>query len=265
MRIRTPAVAGAFYPVAPEELQYSISKDSRAVAPNDSIIAGIAPHAGYMYSGMVASPLFDIIPRKSTVIVIGPNHFGIGGRLTTLSDCSWETPLGAVTIGAENASYLADKCDLTIDYESHRKEHSIEVLIPMLQYRYSDFELVPILMADQSMDVACDLGMAVANLAETKDAMILASSDLTHYEPDDMARRKDSALLKSILDMDIKGMYDTLKRLHVSACGYGPMAAAITAAGQRGAKKGSLLRYGTSGDVTSDKDSVVGYCSVVFA
>ncbi len=265
MRIRTPAVAGAFYPAESQKLRHSISKDSRACAPDESIVAGISPHAGYMYSGAVAAPLFDIMPHRRTVIVIGPNHYGIGGNMTTLSDCSWETPLGSVPIGADNASYLAERCGVIADYESHKKEHSIEVLVPMLQYRHSGFELVPVLMADQSMEAACSLGRAVAGLAESKDAMILASSDLTHYESDENARRKDGILLECILKMDVKGMYDALERLCISACGYGPMAAAIAAARLRGAKKGSLLRYGTSGDVTSDKSSVVGYCSVAFA
>ena len=197
--------------------------------------------------------------------MIGPNHWGIGSDIATMKDCKWNTPLGDVEVDSEIAdkiSHLSEIID--IDYFSHTQEHSLEVQIPILQEMYSDFKILPISMINQNEDVAKNIGLTIAKIAEKKKIMIIGSSDFTHYEQNEFAYEQDMALIEPILKLDVKKMYDVLEDRNVSACGYGAIASTMVACKELGATKGELLKYATSGDITGDKSSVVGYGSIVF-
>jgi hypothetical protein len=276
MQTRTPAVAGMFYPDEKNELKKSIKEcflhdfGPGKIPPSDikkKIFGVICPHAGYMYSGPIACHSFYAISSdiSELFIIIGPNHWGIGSNVATIKDCKWSTPLGNVEVDSEMAeeiSYLSEIMD--IDYFSHTREHSIEVQLPILQEMYSDFKILPISMIKQNMDVAKDVGLAIAKIAEKKKVMIIGSSDFTHYEQNEFAHKQDMALIEPILKLDVGEFYDVLEERNVSACGYGAIAATMIASKKLGATKGELLKYATSGDITGDTSSVVGYGAIVF-
>ncbi|NIP61616.1 MAG: MEMO1 family protein [Nitrosopumilaceae archaeon] len=276
MQVRTPAVAGAFYPARKDELTESIqSCFSHSFGPGSfppaektsEIIGVICPHAGYMYSGPVASNSFYAMSYegKKMYIIVGPNHWGIGSSVASVKDCMWETPLGGVEVESESAEKLSKIFKkLELDFFSHTREHSIEVQIPMLQNIFTDFKILPISLIDQSKQTAKELGAGIAKLCENTQAMIIGSSDFTHYEPHDVAFEQDHALIEPILNLDIDEFYEILENRQVSACGYGAIASTMVACKKLGATKGKLLRYCTTGDISGDKTSVVGYASIVF-
>ncbi|MFB5610681.1 MAG: AmmeMemoRadiSam system protein B [Nitrosopumilaceae archaeon] len=276
MQIRTPAVAGMFYPGEKKELKESIhqcflhSVGPGKLPPTEDkkkIYGVICPHAGYMYSGPVACHSIYSISSESPelFIIIGPNHWGVGCNIASMKDCSWETPLGQVEVDSEAASELSKISDIVdLDFFSHTKEHSLEVQVPMLQEVYSNFKILPIILIDQEKDTAKKIGEAIANIAKQKNSMIIGSSDFTHYEPNEFAHEQDKALIEPILDLDVEQFYKILYEKNVTACGYGAIASTMVACKKLGAKKGELLKYATSGDVTGDTGSVVGYGSIVF-
>ncbi|MGI0057623.1 MAG: MEMO1 family protein [Nitrosarchaeum sp.] len=276
MQIRTPAVAGMFYPSEKKELKKSIKEcflhkfGPGKIPPSNikkRIFGIICPHAGYMYSGPIACHSFYAISSyvPELFIIIGPNHWGIGSNVATMKDCKWNTPLGDVEVDSEIAdeiSHLSEIID--IDYFSHIREHSLEVQIPILQEMYSDFKILPISMINQNEDVAKNIGLAIAKIAEKKKVMIIGSSDFTHYEQNEFAHEQDMVLIEPILKLDVKKFYDVLEDRNVSACGYGAIASTMVACKELGATKGELLKYATSGDIMGDISSVVGYGSIVF-
>ena len=276
MQIRTPAVAGMFYPSEKNELKESIrqcflhSFGPGKLPPTEEkkkIYGVICPHAGYMYSGPVACHSLYSISSESPelFIIIGPNHWGVGCNVAAMKDCSWETPLGQVEVDSEAAAELAKITNIVdLDFSSHIKEHSLEVQVPMLQEVYSKFKILPIALIDQEKDTAEKVGEAVATIAKQKNSMIIGSSDFTHYEPNEFAHEQDKALIEPILDLDIEKFYKILYERNVTACGYGAIASTMIACKKLGATKGELLKYATSGDVTGDTSSVVGYGSIIF-
>jgi len=276
MQIRTPAVAGMFYPGEKNELDASIDEcflhkyGPGKEPPSDTkeqIYGVICPHAGYMYSGPVAANSYYLISSyiPELVIILGPNHWGIGCNVATMKDVVWQTPLGQVEVDSEAVKELTKICDIVeLDFFSHTKDHSLEVQIPMLQKIYPKFKILPIILVDQSYEMATHLGPAIAKIAKSKKTMIVGSSDFTHYEPNDFAHKQDEALIEPILKLDLKKFYDVLEQKRVSACGYGAMATTMAACKELGATKGKLLKYATSGDVAGEKSSVVGYASICF-
>ena len=276
MQIRTPAVAGMFYPSEKKELKKSIKEcflhkfGPGKIPPSNTkkkIFGVICPHAGYMYSGPIACHSFYAISSDAPelFIIIGPNHWGIGSSVATMKDCKWNTPLGDVEVdseAAEEISHISEIID--VDYFSHTREHSLEVQIPIMQEMYSDFKILPISMINQNKDAAKDIGLAIVKIAEKKKVMIIGSSDFTHYEQNEFAHEQDMALIEPILNLDVKKFYDVLEDRNVSACGYGAIATTMIACKELGATKGELLKYATSGDITGDTSSVVGYGSIVF-
>jgi len=276
MQVRTPAVAGMFYPSEKNKLTKLIEDcflhpfGPGKKPPKEfknKIFGVICPHAGYVYSGPIACHSIYSISSESPklFIIIGPNHWGIGRSVATMKDCKWETPLGNVEVDSESAEEIS-QLSKTIepDYFSHTREHSLEVQIPILQNTFSNFKILPISLVNQSKEVAKDVGLAIAKIARKKNAMIIGSSDFTHYEPNEFAHEQDMALIEPILEMDVDKFYDVLQKRKVSACGYGAIASTIIACKDLGAMKGELLKYATSGDVTGDMSSVVGYGSIVF-
>ncbi|MFQ5572769.1 MAG: MEMO1 family protein [Nitrosopumilaceae archaeon] len=276
MQIRTPAVAGMFYPGEKNELKESIHQCFlHAFGPGKlpptkekkKIFGVICPHAGYMYSGSIACHSFYSISSESPelFIIIGPNHWGVGCNVAAMKDCSWETPLGQVDVDSEAATELSKISNMVdLDFFSHTKEHSLEVQVPMLQQVYSKFKILPIILINQEKNAAEEIGKAVATIAKQKNSMIIGSSDFTHYEPNEFAHEQDKALIEPILDLDVDQFYKVLYEKNVTACGYGAIASTMVACKKLGATKGELLKYATSGDVTGETSSVVGYGSIIF-
>lgn len=276
MQIRTPAVAGMFYPGEKNELKKTIhqcflhSFGPGKLPPSEEkkeIYGIICPHAGYVYSGPIACYSFYSISCKSPelFIIIGPNHWGIGSNVAAMKDCSWETPLGQIEVDSEAANELSKICKkVSLDFFSHTKEHSLEVQLPILQEIYSKFKILPIILINQEKNNAKEIGEAIATIAKQRNSIIIGSSDFTHYEPNEFAHEQDEALIEPILDLDVEQFYKILYEKKVTACGYGAIASTMIACKKLGATKGELLKYATSGDVTGDTSSVVGYGSIVF-
>lgn len=277
---RAPAVAGIFYPSNARELYQLIElsfKEQRFgpghLPPSEEfsrqrIYGIVSPHAGYVYSGAVAANGYYETSSMNfdRIVMIGPNHYGIGTGLATVRNGIWETPLGEVEVDSELASQIAENSGiLDFDELAHSRDHCLEVQLPFLQYiKKNQFKIVPIIMIMQDKVTASEIGESIASSTRNLNTLLIASSDFTHYEPNDEAHRKDGELIKAILTLDISNFYTTFERLNVSACGYGAIASIMTAAKSLGATKGELLRYATSGDVMGDINNVVGYASIIF-
>jgi AmmeMemoRadiSam system protein B len=274
--IREPVVAGQFYPERKNELKNMIrhcmdhkyGPGSNPKTSNDKIFGIICPHAGYVYSGPTACHSYKSIESQNPelVIIIGPNHFGVGKDAATMIDAQWQTPLGMVQVDSDSAKKIAEISNfIEIDEYSHSQDHSLEVQVPMLQEILpNDFQILPIILRSQNMETAMDVGNAVSKIAEEKNAIIVASSDFTHYEENSFAHQQDKALIEPILEMDLKKFYQVLYEKRVTSCGYGAMASTMIACKNLGATKGELLSYTTSGDVSGDTESVVGYGAIKF-
>jgi AmmeMemoRadiSam system protein B len=278
MHSRTPAVAGMFYPKEIEKLKSLVhdcflhNYGPGKIPPTDStkkIYGVICPHAGYVYSGPIACHSFYAISANpiELFIIIGPNHWGIGCNIASMKDCDWKTPLGNVEVDSEAVKELVNISELIeLDFFSHTKEHSLEVQVPILQEVFSNkFKILPIAMIDQTENTAVELGRCIAKIAKKNNAMIIGSSDFTHYEENNFAHKQDMALIEPILKLDIETFYEVLNAKKITACGYGAIATTMVACKELGATKGELLKYATSGDVTGDKGSVVGYGSIIFS
>lgn len=259
MHTRPCSVAGMFYPQDPSHLEQLLEKLYRGKATDLNAIGVVAPHAGYIYSGDVAAVAYSAIPAtfSGTFIVIGPSHRGF---LTCTSAIPWETPLGVTEVDGEFIRAL----DIRVDEASHRNEHSIEVQLPFIRYRFPHAMVVPLMMGEQALESARilteDILHAIA--ATRKDVRIVASSDFSHYVREDVARRQDLYAIEALATLDVTEFYHRIEEKEVSACGYGPIATMCLVAQGLGARRGSLLRYSTSGDVTADHDQVVGYGAI---
>ncbi len=232
-------------------------------------LACVSPHAGFEYSGPVAAHTYLHVSSfrdPDLLVVVGPNHYGVGSGVSTFKEGMWETPLGRINVDAAAGSELVKLSGIVgFNPESHRMEHSIEVQLPFLQSLYGDsVPFLPISLLFQDMETASTLGHSIAEVVRGRRAILIASSDLTHYEPYDTARKKDAALLDHVVKMDVDGFYRALEVQNVTACGYGPIAAVMTAARLLGLRKGELLKYANSGDTGGDKTQVVGYGSLRF-
>jgi AmmeMemoRadiSam system protein B len=279
-KIRRPTQAGAFYEGDVDTLKTQIEncflqefgpKKRPKVNRNGprEIIGLVCPHAGYMFSGSVAANAYYELASDGapdTVVILGPNHTGYGSALAVVNEGFWRTPLGDVEIDGETANRIVQETRIVdVDELAHRFEHSIEVQLPFLQYLYdSEFKFVPICFQMQDLSSAVEVGKALVEVLANKNAVVIASSDMTHYEPQGNAAAKDMAALKAVEAMDEKRFYSIIEKQNVTACGYGPIAALITAAKGLGAKEAKLLCYKTSGDTTGDYSSVVGYAAVSF-
>jgi AmmeMemoRadiSam system protein B len=279
-KIRRPTQAGAFYEGDVDTLKTQIEncflqefgpKKRPKVNRNGprEIIGLVCPHAGYMFSGSVAANAYYELASDGapdTVVILGPNHTGYGSALAVVNEGFWRTPLGDVEIDGETANRIVQETRIVdVDELAHRFEHSIEVQLPFLQYLYgSEFKFVPICFQMQDLSSAVEVGKALVEVLANKNAVVIASSDMTHYEPQGNAAAKDMAALKAVEAMDEKRFYSIIETRNVTACGYGPIAAVMTAAKGLGAKEAKLLCYKSSGDVTGDYSSVVGYAAVSF-
>jgi MEMO1 family protein len=268
--LRHPAVAGRFYPRNPDDLRAEVQAHLAQSRPASAIraIGCIAPHAGYMYSGHIAGAVFAGVEIPERCIVLCPNHTGMGCAIATMSEGAWETPLGEVPIDAELAAALHERFPvLRDDAAAHRAEHAIEVELPFLQLLQPKLKFVPIALGTGQFEPLEQLGLTLADvIAAQKDPVLMvASSDMNHYESDAVTRVKDQQAIEQILRLDARGLYDVVTQQDISMCGFGPAVAMLTAARKLGAKSAELVKYATSGDVSGDHDMVVGYAGVVVA
>ena len=264
--LRQPAVAGRFYPQDPERLREDVESYLGSTAEAAPAIACIVPHAGYMYSGHVAGAVFSRIAVPRRIILMCPNHTGMGHPLSIMSEGAWQTPLGPAPIDSELAETLKQSLPLLIeDAAAHRAEHAAEVELPFLEVRHPGFSFVPIALGTANFEPLAALGEAIAEVVRAQDepVLIIASSDMNHYEDDAVTRIKDQKAIEPILRLDPRGLYDTVRNEDISMCGYGPAVAMITAARLIGANHAELIRYATSGDISGDRETVVGYAGVV--
>ncbi|PIZ91412.1 AmmeMemoRadiSam system protein B [Candidatus Micrarchaeota archaeon CG_4_10_14_0_2_um_filter_55_9] len=253
---RQPVFAGSFYPASKQLCERML--ESFKPKPEPEACAVVSPHAGWVYSGRTAMRAVERLKGKGTVVVVSPNHTGIG-EAVSVSKQDWVTPLGEIKCDAEAAQKIVDE-GFAFDEAAHGQEHSIEVQLPFIQKLFPEARLVAVTMADQSLEIAGKLGEALAKL----DVAVIASSDFTHYEPAKQAKQKDDAVLAALEGLDVKEFYDALKENECSACGYGPIAAAATFAKKRGAKKARVIDYSNSGQRTRDESSVVDYYAIEF-
>jgi MEMO1 family protein len=268
--LRHPAVAGRFYPGDPEDLRTEalgyLSQTSSANQAPVRAVGCIAPHAGYMYSGHVAGAVFARVEVPRRCVVLCPNHTGMGRALAIMSEGAWQTPLGEVPIDAELAGALKRRFPaLQEDAAAHRAEHAAEVELPFLLLRQPELRFVPIALGTSQFEVLEQLGKVVADVvaAQKDPVLIVASSDMNHYESDAVTRVKDHRAIERILTLDPRGLFDVVTQQDISMCGFGPAVAMLTAARQLGAKSAELVKYATSGDISGDREMVVGYAGVV--
>ena len=269
--MRRPSVAGQFYAGDEQSLRKQVETcflgplgpgKIPKVNPirQNRVLGGVSPHAGYVYSGMVAAHLYARIAEDGfpqTFVILGPNHTGRGSGMA-ISTEDFETPFGTVKVDKDLAKALR-KDIIDVDDEAHRFEHSIEVQLPFLQYFRTSFKFVPICMGFQDYDSAVSVGKTIRDAIKGRDVVVIASTDMSHYVAKDVARKKDGMALDAIKAMDSKGLFRTVEDQDISMCGYGPVIAMMTAcAGGRA----TLLKYATSGDVTPMRE-VVGYSAVV--
>ena len=280
MKVRRPTQAGSFYAGDAEALKAQIKRCFlHEIGPKElpqvsrssltEVVGLVCPHAGYMYSGAVAANAYYELAKDGkpdTVVILGPNHTGYGSALALMNEGVWSTPLGDVEVDGETANQIVRETRLVdVDDLAHRFEHSIEVQLPFLQYLYgSEFKFVPICFQMQDLASAEEVGNALVEVLAGKNAVVIASSDMTHYEPQKNASTKDLAALQAVEAMDAKRFYSIIETQNVTACGYGPITTVITTAKGLGAKEAKLLRYKSSGDITGDYSSVVGYAAVSF-
>jgi len=277
LRTRHAAVAGYFYPSDPDELKRSIEGSFlNRVGPGKlppsegkvDALGYVVPHAGYEYSGPVAAHAYyeiSSINDKFTFIILGPNHYGIGSPIAVPQSDIWETPLGNIEVDESlKHDVIRESNMIDIDDSAHWREHSIEVQLPFLQYSLKEFKILPISMAYMEMGAAIDVAETIFRAINGRKVMVIASSDMTHYEPQPSVTKKDSLAIDAIKSLDISGLYLAISQHNITMCGYGPVAVLIHLSKLLGYTDVKLLKHSDSGEMTGDTKSVVGYASMGF-
>lgn len=277
---RQPAVAGTFYANGQSRLRKQIEWCFRyPVGPGQlppvinhgngprRILGLISPHAGYAYSGPVAAHSYYELAsdgKPDLVIVVGPNHRGLGAPLAVGHCDIWRTPLGEVPVDIEAAKQIVLATQgAQLDDVAHIAEHSIELQIPFLQFLYGNaFSIVPIAILAQEPSMCIQLGQAIASVMKGRNAVVIASTDLTHYESHQMATKKDHIAIERILQLEIADLFEVIRRYGITMCGPGPITTAVVACKEMGASSARLLRYATSGDIAGGFEHVVGYAAL---
>ena len=266
---RRPVVAGTFYPGSPAQLSRELTRlcgAPRSGAALDSSMGLIAPHAGYVYSGAVAGEGYAQLAARGQpewAIILGSNHTGMGQPISIATGGAWETPLGSSAIATEIARRLVSGV-VRVAPEAFSREHSVEVQLPFLQHLFGlDVPFVPICVMLPLIADLIALGEAIAAVAKESAGVVIASSDFTHYQPDEIARQIDHKAIDRILALDIEGFYRTLIEERLTICGGGAIAAVMSCARTLG-WEARLVSYATSGDVTGDRSAVVGYGAISF-
>ncbi len=265
--IRKPCVAGQFYPATPEELIKIIASFVDSSAQKQDVIGCILPHAGYIYSGRVAAQSLAGVNIKDTIVLLGPNHTGQGQTFSIDSSGYWQTPLGNVEVDNDLATLFLSKSKyLKNDCLAHLEEHSLEVQLPLLQYFRKDFKIVPIAIKTEDLSelksFAQELAGVIKDNGLSESVMFIASSDMTHYQPQKSAEKNDALAVKEIVALNENKLHEVVRQFSISMCGFAPIAVLIKAAKLLGAKEGRLIKYQTSGDASGDMTSVVGYAGI---
>jgi len=264
--VRTPAVAGRFYPGDSHVLENDVRSYVTPVQRQLTALGCVVPHAGYIYSGEVAGAVFARMEVPQRCIVLCPNHTGIGYPLAIMSDGAWTTPLGDIEIDTELAEALKKRFPgLHEDASAHQREHAVEVQLPFLRITRPDCRFVPIALGTRRLDILESLGESIADaIADQEEhVLIIASSDMNHYESDAVTRVKDQKAIDCMLARDPRGLFEVVNREEISMCGFGPTVTMITATNRLGATVAELVRYATSGDISGDREMVVGYAGIV--
>lgn len=262
---RQPAVAGQFYPGSEDKLRAALSQLIPENASPKPVKGIISPHAGYVYSGAISGKVYSQVTIPDTVLIIGPNHHGSGAAAALFPDGEWLTPLGASSVNSRlNSLLLRHTPYIQSDSVAHQLEHSLEVQLPFIQYLRPDVTISALCIGHGDYPPLRDIGRGIAAAVKEYggEVLIVASSDMTHYESADSAREKDKKALERVLELDGKGLLDVCHLRHITMCGVAPATVMIEAALQLGATQADLVAYGTSGDVTGDRDQVVGYAAV---
>jgi AmmeMemoRadiSam system protein B len=268
--LRLPAVAGRFYPSDPAELTALVHKFTTTIPKPEPARARacLVPHAGYVYSGHVAGAVFARVTLPKRILILGVRHYPRGEPAAIVSSGAWRTPLGDAPIDEALAGALQKACPLLHeDSVAHSSEHSLEVQLPFLRVLVPDFTFVPVALGTVRFNDLVCVGEAIARLLRTlkEDVLLLATSDLNHYEDDATTRIKDRKAIDQLLARDARGLYDTCRNEDISMCGLGPAVAMLTALDALGANKSDLVKYATSADVSGDRDAVVGYAGMIFS
>lgn len=264
--LRSPAVAGQFYPKHPAALAHTLDQLIPPVVEKRSAFGVMVPHAGYVYSGGVAGKTFAGVTIPPEVVILGPNHHGTGHQAAVYRHGGWETPLGTVSIAEELADAILAACPAAAaDVQAHTHEHSLEVQVPFLQTLLAEVVIAPLCIGRLPLETLLALGDGLAQALRTRPQrpLLVASTDMTHYESGEVARRKDHLALERVLALDPEGLYQTVGANRISMCGVLPTVIMLRAAIKLGATRAELVAYANSGDVTGDQREVVGYAGVV--
>jgi len=266
--IREPVVAGRFYPKEKNRLLDSLNNYCKANRIKKKVKGCILPHAGYVFSGKTACRTLSSIHIVEHIIIMGPNHTGEGSGFSVFPKGSWKTPLGEVEVDRELAQKLIEKSQyLEEDYSAHLYEHSIEVQLPLLLYLSSKIKIVPICLGSGRLEDWKNIGKEIASVVKefNKQVLVIASSDMSHYEPDSIARSKDKIAIEDILKLDEDALIEDIKKHDISMCGYIPVSILISYAKEIGASSVELVDYSTSADAFGDTSSVVGYAGIIIS
>ncbi|NQS99926.1 MAG: AmmeMemoRadiSam system protein B [Candidatus Omnitrophica bacterium] len=264
--IRKPQVAGQFYPANASRLKQQLQKLLDRQEDKVAALGLVSPHAGYVFSGAVAAGCFSQVELTETVVILGPNHTGLGKPFSIMTEGIWQMPLGKVEVDTVLAKRILQGSKyLDSDTQAHAFEHSIEVQLPFLQFFLTRVKIVPIVLSTADLATYNEIGNAIAKaLTETEHmSLIVASSDMSHYEPQQTAKTNDFLAIEAILKLDEEELLKRVKESNITMCGSGPIACMIHAVKKLGAKSGRLIKYMTSGDVTGDFSSVVGYAGIM--
>ncbi len=266
--VRKPVVAGQFYTGEPKHLKAEIQNYLMPDASKEEVFGLVAPHAGYIYSGSTAGAVYSRIKPAQTFIILCPNHTGYGKPFAIMTKGNWETPLGSVAIDFQLANQLLiDSKYLEEDHLAHIYEHSIEVQLPFLQiiFKQEPFQIIPICIRHSNDSDYKELGLEIAKGIQnlSKKVVIIASSDMTHYESHTDAQKKDKIAIEAILKLDEDMLLEKVNTFHITMCGYIPTIIMLSAAKELGAKEAELVKYTTSGETSGDYQQVVGYAGII--
>ncbi|HZI64921.1 MAG TPA: AmmeMemoRadiSam system protein B [Thermoanaerobaculia bacterium] len=267
MAIRPPAVAGLFYAARPDDLERDVRMFLGKAEPRPAVGA-VVPHAGYVYSGPVAGAVYARLALPRRAVVLCPNHTGSGAPAALDPSDAWRTPLGDVPLARALADRLLELAPTLVeDADAHRREHSLEVQLPFLQVLRPDVEIVPVCLGEPSLPLCREVGEAVATLVSEEEdpPVVLASSDMNHYESRRVGRAKDDLALARVEAIDAEGLFETVLARSISMCGFLPTTALLFAARALGASRAEVAARRDSGDETGDPSSVVGYAGVVIS
>lgn len=264
--VRRPAVAGLFYPDRPDQIEADLSRLIEDAEPKASPKALVVPHAGWMYSGRVAGPVYGRVKLPRLAVLLGPNHTGLGPWGSIMTQGRWAFPGGEVPVARElGQAILAASRVLEEDELAHAREHALEVQLPFLRRVRPDIAFVPITLMRTDLAFCEEVGRAVASAVKAcaEPVALLSSTDLNHYESQAVSNRKDRLAIEAILTLDPGRLQRTVREHEISMCGIAPTTALLVALREVGGGSAELVRYETSGSVSGDYNRVVGYCGII--